>query len=141
VTSPSPSPSAVRIVSPDGAIQPTGPWGLAALDTTTSTLYIAGMRGIDPVTNTLVDGDDARIRQAFLNMRHIAESHGARLQDCLRLVVYVTDMARHRPIANQVQQGLWGDGPYPPRTIVEVRRLNDDDIFEVEGTFHIPATK
>ena len=98
------------------------------------------MRGIDPATNRPVEGNEACIRQAFLNMRHIAESQGATLQDCLRLVVYVTDMPRHRPIANQVQQELWGDGPYPPRTIVEVRRLNDDDIFEVEGTFRVPAS-
>ena len=128
---------AVRYLAPPGAIAPTGPWNLAALDTTTNALYIAGMRGIDPATNKLVDGEEARIRQAFANMRHIAESQGASLTDCLRLVVYVTDMARHRSIANRVQQELWGDGPYPPRTIVEVRGLNDDDIFEVEGTFRV----
>lgn len=132
-------PAAVRYVAPAGAIAPTGPWSLAALDTTTNTLYVAGMRGIDPATNKLVDGAEARIRQAFANMRHIVESQGATLHDCLRIVVYTTDMVRHRPIANQVQQELWGDGPYPPRTIVEVRRLNDDDIFEVEGTFHVPG--
>jgi len=132
-------PGAVRYLAPPGAIEPTGPWSLAALDTTTNTLYIAGMRGIDPATNSLVEGAEARIRQAFLNMRHIAESQGASLKDCLRLVAYTTDMYRYRPIANQVQQELWGAGPYPPRTIVEVHRLNDDDIFEVEGIFHVPA--
>jgi enamine deaminase RidA (YjgF/YER057c/UK114 family) len=131
-------PSPVRYLAPPGAIAPTGPWSLAALDTTTNTLYVAGMRGIDPATNKLVDGAEARIRQAFLNMRRIAESQGANLQDCLRIVVYTTDMYRYRPIANQIQQELWGDGPYPPRTIVEVHRLNDDDIFEVEGTFRAP---
>jgi enamine deaminase RidA (YjgF/YER057c/UK114 family) len=130
--------SAVRHISPTGAIKPTGTWSLAALDTTTNTLYVAGMRGIDPQTNKLVDGVEARIRQAFVNMRHIAESQGATLRDCLRIVVYTTDMYRYRPIANKVQEELWADGPYPPRTIVEVHRLNDDDIFEVEGTFHIP---
>ncbi len=31
-----------------------------------------------------------------------------------------------------------GGGPYPPRTMVEVRALNDNDIFEVEGTFFAP---
>jgi len=131
-------PSPVRYLAPPGAIAPTGPWSLAALDTTTNTLYVAGMRGIDPATNKLVDGAEARIRQAFLNMRRIAESQGANLQDCLRIVVYTTDMYRYRQIANQIQQELWGDGPYPPRTIVEVHRLNDDDIFEVEGTFRAP---
>jgi 2-iminobutanoate/2-iminopropanoate deaminase len=130
---------AVRYLAPPGAITPTGPWSPAALDTATSTLYVAGMRGIDPTTNKLVGGEKARIRQAFANMCHIAESQGASLKDCLRLVVYVTDMARHRPIANKIQEELWAGGPYPPRTIVEVRRLNDDDICEVEGTFRVPG--
>lgn len=128
-------------IAPPGAIEPTGPWSLASLDTATGTLYIAGMRGIDPATNAPVAGAEARIRQAFLNMRHIAESRGAALRDCLRLVVYTTDMVRYRPIVNAVQQELWGEGPYPPRTIVEVHRLNDDDILEVEGTFHVPAAR
>ena len=96
------------------------------------------MRGIDPASNALVAGDEARVRQAFLNMQQIAESEGASLQGAVRLVVYVTDMFRFRPMVNKVQADLWGQGPYPPRTIVEVQRLNQDDIVEVEGTFYAP---
>jgi len=55
-------------------------------------------------------------------------------------VVYVTDMGRLRPLVNKIQQEFWGGGPYPPRTIMEVSRLAQDDIFEVEGTFHAPKT-
>jgi enamine deaminase RidA (YjgF/YER057c/UK114 family) len=131
------SPNGVQTLSPEGAIVPTGPWSLGAR--AGDFVFIAGMRGIDPRTNTLVVGDEARIRQAFLNMKHIAESQGASLADAVRLVVYVTDMGRFRPLANKVQEELWGKGPYPPRTIVEVARLNQDDIFEVEGTFYAPA--
>src|SRR6202043_4122579 len=68
-------------------------------------------------------------------------SEGASLRDCVRIVVYVTDMFRFRPLVNKVQEELWGQGPYPPRTIVEVHRLNQDDIFEVEGTFYAPLEK
>jgi len=125
----------VAMLEPEGAIQTTGTWGLAAR--AGDMLFVAGMRGIDPQTNQLVDGDEARIRQAFTNMLHIAESAGAGPEDAVRLVVYVTDMYRYRPIANQIQEEIWGDGPYPPRTIIEVDRLNQDDIFEVEGTFYL----
>ena len=52
--------------------------------------------------------------------------------------VYVTDMNRLRPLVNKVQSELWDGGPYPPRTIVEVRALAQDDIVEVEGTFYAP---
>jgi enamine deaminase RidA (YjgF/YER057c/UK114 family) len=126
----------VRMVSPPGAIKPTGPWNLAAR--AGDFLYVAGMRGIDPATDVLVEGDEARVRQAFANMAHIARAEGAALTDCVRLVVYVTDMARLRPLVNRVQEALWPSGSFPPRTIVEVRGLNQDDVVEVEGTFYVP---
>ena len=102
-------PQGVRTLAPAGAIRPTGPWALGAR--AGDFVFVAGMRGIDPATNTLVAGDEARVRQAFLNMQRIAQSDGASLRDAVRLVVYVTDMARHRPLVNKVQEELWGQGP------------------------------
>jgi enamine deaminase RidA (YjgF/YER057c/UK114 family) len=133
------SPNGVKTLAPPGAIKPTGTWSLGTR--AGDFVFIAGMRGIDPKTDTLVQGDEARVRQAFLNMQLIAQSEGAQLRDAVRLVVYVTDMFRYRPIVNKVQAELWGQGPYPPRTIIEVQRLNQDDIVEVEGTFYAPAGK
>ena len=129
-------PGGVTILAPPGAIMPTGPWSLGAR--AGDFVFVAGMRGIDPKTNELVVGEEARIRQAFANMQAIAVSEGASLSSCVRLTVFVTDMKRLRPLANKVQEELWGGGPYPPRTIVEVAGLNQDDIFEVEGTFFAP---
>ena len=128
----------VRTLSPYGAITPTGTWSVGAR--AGDFVFVAGMRGIDPKTNTLVEGEEARVHQAFLNMKLIAESEGASLRDAVRLVVYVTDMGRLRPLVNKVQSELWHGGPYPPRTIVEVRALAQDDIVEVEGTFYAPAS-
>jgi 2-iminobutanoate/2-iminopropanoate deaminase len=133
------SPNGVKTLSPAGAIKPTGTWSLGTR--AGDFIFVAGMRGIDPATNQLVREDEARIRQGFLNMKLIAESEGATLRDATRIVVYVTDMFRYRPLVNKVQEELWGQGPYPPRTIVEVDRLNQDDVFEVEGTFYAPAKK
>jgi len=130
------APNGVRILSPEGTIVPTGTWSVGAR--AGDFVFIAGMRGIDPQTNSLVLGDEARVRQAFDNMARIAAAEGASLRNAVRLVVYVTDMARHRPLVNRVQEELWGGAPYPPRTIVEVSRLNQDDIVEVEGTFFAP---
>jgi 2-iminobutanoate/2-iminopropanoate deaminase len=133
------SPNGVKTLAPEGAIKTTGTWALGTR--AGDFIYVAGMRGIDPKTNTLVQGDEARIRQGFLNMKQIAESEGATLRDAVRIVVYVTDMFRFRPLVNKVQEELWGKGPHPPRTILEIHRLNQDDIFEVEGTFYAPAKK
>jgi enamine deaminase RidA (YjgF/YER057c/UK114 family) len=133
------SPNGVKTLSPAGAIKPTGPWNLGTR--AGDFVFVAGMRGIDPATNALVQGDEARVLQAFKNMQLIAASEGASLRDAVRLVVYVTDMFRDRPIVNKVQEQLWGAPPYPPRTIVEVQRLNQDDIVEVEGTFYAPLKR
>lgn len=126
----------VTYLHPEGAVAPTGSWSLASR--AGDFIFVAGMRGIDPATNELVDGAAARIRQAFHNMEHIAASEGASLTDAVRITVYVTDMEHHRPIVNQVQAELWHGGPYPPRTILEVANLAAGDIFEVEGTFYAP---
>ena len=128
----------MRTLAPAGAIKPTGPWSLGTR--AGDFIYVAGMRGIDPSTDILVQGDEARIRQAFINMKRIAQSEGASLRDAVRLVVYVTDMLRLRPIVNKVQEELWGEGPFPPRTIVEVHCLHQDDFVEVEGTFYAPVS-
>lgn len=133
------SPNGVKTLAPAGAIKSTGTWNLGTR--AGDFVFVAGMRGIDPKTNTLIQGDEARVTQAFLNMKLIAESEGATLRDAVRLVVYVTDMYRYRPIVNKVQEQLWGTGPYPPRTIIEVDRLNQDDIVEIEGTFYAPVKR
>jgi 2-iminobutanoate/2-iminopropanoate deaminase len=126
----------LEFLAPPGAIKPTGTWsvGVRAGDF----VFVAGMRGIDPATGVLVEGVEPRIRQAFVNMKTIVEAAGGSLRDAARLVVYVTDMDRHRPIVNKIQDEFWRGASYPPRSIVEVRRLNQDDIVEVEGTFFCP---
>ncbi|HTC06522.1 MAG TPA: RidA family protein [Xanthobacteraceae bacterium] len=129
-------PHDIAFLSPPGAIKPTGPWSLGVR--AGDFVFVAGMRGIDPAINKLVEGDEARIRQAFLNMKTVVEAAGGSLSDAARLVVYVTDMDRYRPLVNKIQEEFWGGPPYPPRTIVEVSRLNQNDIVEVEGTFFCP---
>jgi 2-iminobutanoate/2-iminopropanoate deaminase len=133
------SPNRVKTLSPKGAVKPTGTWSVGAR--AGDFIFVAGMRGIDPKTGKLIESEEARVMQAFLNMKLVAESEGATLFDAVRLVVFVTDMYRYRPLVNKVQAQLWGEGPYPPRAIIEVDRLNQDDIVEVEGTFYAPFKK
>ncbi|PPJ52610.1 hypothetical protein CBER1_10677 [Cercospora berteroae] len=135
------SSSGVKIYNPENFFNTTGPWSL--MSQAGDHLYVAGMRGIHPENSTLAPTGLPRIRQAYQNMASLVEMMGTDLYSCVRLVVYTTDMFRYRPIANEVQVELWGDDPsrYPPRTIIEVGRLNEDDILEVEGTFYLPQGK
>ena len=134
------SPNGVETLNPPGAIS-TGSdtWSVGAR--AGDFIFVAGMQGIDPATNKLVEGNEARIRQAFLNLKRIAEAEGATLQDCVRITVYVSDLHRFAPLVSKVQEELWGKPPYPPRTMFEVQRLFDDDIVEIDSIFYAPRKK
>jgi enamine deaminase RidA (YjgF/YER057c/UK114 family) len=133
------SPNGVRTLNSPGSIKVEGTWSLGAR--AGDFVFVAGMQGVDPATNKLVEGDEARIRQAFLNIRTIAQSEGATLQDCVRLTVYVGDLPRIAPLVDKVQAELWGMPPYPPRTMFEAKRLFDNDIIEIDSVFYAPNKK
>ncbi|HZB56604.1 MAG TPA: RidA family protein, partial [Reyranella sp.] len=58
------SPNGVRTLNPPGAIKVEGTWSLGAR--AGDFVFVAGMQGVDPATSKLVEGDEDRIRQAFL---------------------------------------------------------------------------
>lgn len=133
------SPNGVKTLDPPGAIKAVGTWSLGAR--AGDFIFVAGMQGIDPATNKLVEDPQARIVRAFLNLQLVAQSEGASLQDCVRLTVYVSDLARFAPMVEQAQVELWGGPPYPPRTMIEAKRLFDDDIVEIDSVFYAPVKK
>jgi 2-iminobutanoate/2-iminopropanoate deaminase len=133
------SPNGVKTLAPAGAIKAEGTWSLGAR--AGDFIFVAGMQGVDPATNSLVQDPQARIVRAFLNLKLIAQSEGASLQDCVRLTVYVSDLAQFAPMVDQAQTELWGGPPYPPRTMVEVKRLFDGDIVEIDSVFYVPVKK
>jgi 2-iminobutanoate/2-iminopropanoate deaminase len=133
------SPNGVKTLNPPGAIKAEGTWSLGVR--AGDFIFVAGMQGIDPATNTLVQDPQARVLRAFLNLKLIAQSEGASLQDCVRLTVYVSDLHRFAPMVDKAQAELWGKPPYPPRTMVEVQRLFDDDIVEIDSVFYAPVKK
>jgi 2-iminobutanoate/2-iminopropanoate deaminase len=133
------SPNGVKTLNPPGAIKAEGTWRLGAR--AGDFIFIAGMQGIDPTTNKLVEDPQTRIRRAFLNIKTIAESEGASLKDCVRLTVYLSDLPRFAPMVEKAQVELWGGPPYPPRTMIEVKRLYDDDIAEVDSIFYAPVKR
>jgi 2-iminobutanoate/2-iminopropanoate deaminase len=136
---PAQSPNGVRTLAPRGAIKAEGTWSVGAR--AGDFVFVAGMQGIDPATNKLVQDPQQRVLQAFRNLQMIAKSEGASLQDCVRLTVYVSDLHRYAPMVEKAQAQLWGKPPYPPRTMVEVQRLFDDDIVEIDSVFYAPTKK
>jgi enamine deaminase RidA (YjgF/YER057c/UK114 family) len=133
------SPNGVKTLDPAGAIKAEGTWSLGAR--AGDFVFVAGMQGIDPKTNKLVEDPQARIVQAFRNIETIARSEGATLKDCVRLTVYLSDLPRYAPLVEKTQAELWGGPPYPPRTMIEAKRLFDDDIVEIDSVFYSPEKR
>ncbi|HSV52891.1 MAG TPA: RidA family protein [Burkholderiaceae bacterium] len=71
-------------------------------------------------------------------IRQIAEEHGGRMQDAIKLVQYFRDL-RHYPFYNRVR-GLFYPGEPPASTVVEVSRFmpGDGALIEVEATLYLP---
>ena len=100
-------------------------------------LTLKNQRGLDPVTDHLVEEPVERVRQIFMNMRDLAKKSGSNLEETVRLVVMVANMNRDRPLINMVQKEIWGnEGPYPCRTIIQVDYLGDDFV-EVDGVIRV----
>ncbi len=85
-------------------------------------LFISGLAPLDEA-GKLVGRDDAaaQTRQIFRNMAKILEAAGARVEDVLRVTVYLTDIA-DRPKINPVRQEFFG-ATRPASTLVEVSAL------------------
>jgi 2-iminobutanoate/2-iminopropanoate deaminase len=112
-----------------GLPPPTGPWSWSV--SWKGLVLVSGIRGIDPATGLPAPDDETRLKLIFHHMRRILEAAGSSLRAVLSSRVYVTDMARLRPLVNAAYIEAFGD-QLPTRTIVEVVALNQGDSIEVE---------
>lgn len=123
------------MIHTEKAAAPTGPFVQAVR--AGHFVFVAGQRGIDPRTGVLVQGVREKVRQTFENIRAILGAAGTSLEYAVMSRVYVTDMAAHRPVVNEAYERYFPAGP-PPRTIVEVSRLNQNDQVEIEVVAWVP---
>ena len=95
------------------------------------TVYMSGQIGLDPTTGMLVEGIEAQSHQVFLNMRAVAEASGGKLDDIVKLTLFVVDMEDFAKV-NEIMASYF-KSPYPARSTVEVAGLPRGARVEVEG--------
>lgn len=127
-----------RAIHTVAAAAPTGPFVQAMR--AGEFVFVAGQRGIVPGNGALAEGTREKVRQAFENIQAILQAAGTSLECVVMSRVYVTDMVGHRPIVNEAYRHYFPNGP-PPRTIVEVARLNQDDEVEIEVVAWVPPRR
>lgn len=119
-----------QIIHTDRAPAAIGPYSQAVR--AGSTVYFSGQIALDPATGALVDGDAAaQARQAFDNLRAVAEAAGGSLSNIVRLGLYLTDLGEFTAV-NAVMAEYF-TAPYPARSTIEVAGLPRGAAFEVDA--------
>jgi reactive intermediate/imine deaminase len=101
------------------------------------TVYLSGQIPLDPRTMQLVTGDaGAQIEQVFRNLAAVAAAAGATLDDCVKLTVYLVDLA-HFPLVNEVMARHFHP-PHPARAAIGVASLPRGAIVEMDAILALP---
>ena len=98
---------------------------------TGDTVYLSGQIGLDPETMQMAEGIEAQAHRVFQNLRAVVEAAGGRLDDMVKLTVYLTDLV-HFPRMNEIMAGYF-NRPYPARAAVGVAGLPRNAMIEIEA--------
>lgn len=95
-------------------------------------VYLSGQIALEPGSGRMVEGGiEAQAEQVFRNMRAVAEAAGGSLADCVKLTLFLTDLA-HFPVVNEIMQRHFAE-PFPARSTVGVASLPRGALFEAEA--------
>lgn len=115
-----------RFISPQVAEYPPGHWSncLRVGDM----VYISGFtsRANDLKTIEGKDGYE-QAKVIFTKIKHCLEAAGAKMQDVVKMVVYVTDMKENKGVWRARQEFFSGD--FPTSTLVQVAALAAPEIL------------
>ena len=108
---------------------PPGPFSHATV--ISDWVYTSGMGGLDPVTGQVVSDDVIeQTKQSIRNVEAILAGAGCTLQDVVKAVVYLTDMADY-PRVNSVYEEAFAPNR-PARTCVAVSALPVRERMKIE---------
>ncbi len=124
------------IINPPALAKPSG-YAHGVLGEGGRMLFLAGQTGMGPEGNIASPGDlVAQFAQALFNLRAVVEAAGGTMTDVVKLTIFVTDITAYqaslKPLG-EAYRSFFGRY-YPAMTLVEVKRLFDDEaLVEIEG--------
>ena len=123
-----------EIIHTDNAPQAIGTYSQAVK--VGKTVYLSGQIPLDPGTMTLVEGDmAAQIRRVFDNLQAVAQAAGGRLQDTVKLNVFLTDLS-HFALVNDIMADYFSQ-PYPARAAIGVAALPKGVAVEMDAILEL----
>lgn len=94
-------------------------------------VFTAGMVGLDPATNKLVDGLEAQARRAFENVRAVLAAASLSVSDLVKVTIFMTDLSQFAKV-NEIFEQFVGLHR-PARTTVGVSSLPLGALIEVDA--------
>lgn len=120
------------IIHTNAAPAAVGPYSQAVVAPAGTTVYLSGQIGLVPSTGEMIsDQFEEQVKQSFANMRSVVEAAGGRLDQIVKLTLFLTDLSKFS-IANGIMADLLPE-PFPARSTVGVSSLPKGAQFEVEA--------
>jgi reactive intermediate/imine deaminase len=129
-------PMAHQIIQTSSAPAAIGPYSQAVK--AGQWVFTSGQIGLHPETQALVtDSFEAQVRQAFSNLKAVAEASGGSLADAVKFTLFLTDLGNFATVNAIMQEYL--SAPFPARSTVGVASLPKGAQFEIEAVLLIGA--
>lgn len=95
-------------------------------------LFVSGQAGAADNGKIVDGGFRAQGEQAFANLRRALEAGGSRLEDVVKVTIFVTDMGHFDDVV--ALRRKYFTAPYPADTIAEIKALYDPAaMIEIEA--------
>lgn len=121
-----------KIVHTSSAPAAVGPYSQAIGAPAGQIVFLSGQIGLVPETGIMIsDRFEDQVRQSFANMQAVIEAAGGRLDNIVKLTLFLTDLTQFS-VVNNVMAELIPE-PFPARSTVGVSSLPKDAQFEVEA--------
>ena len=99
-------------------------------------IYMSGQIPLVPETMEVAEGDfSSQVRRVFDNLSAVAEAAGGRLQDVVKLNIFLTDLS-HFGTVNEIMADYF-EQPYPARAAIGVASLPKDVPVEMDAVMHL----
>ncbi len=123
-----------EIIHTDKAPQAIGPYSQAIK--VDGVVYLSGQIPLVPESMTIIEGDfSVQVRRVFDNLSAVAEAAGGRLQDIVKLNIYLTDLSYFGTV-NEIMTDYF-EQPYPARAAIGVASLPKDVPVEMDAVMHL----
>mgnify|MGYP000019231785 CR=1 FL=1 len=121
-----------QIIHTDKAPAAVGPYSQAVQAPAGKMVFLSGQIGLVPATGEMIsDKFEDQVKQAFSNMQAVIEAAGGKLENIIKLNLFLTDLGQFGIVNALMAERL--PQPYPARSTVGVSSLPKGAQFEVEA--------